>query len=138
MQKHREFRKHEVTGEIVAVELFEGALVGVRTCSIPQEQTRGALPVMEIQSASADLEWYEKNAEQFDEWEPATLPEELLADLSAADEMIKQCEDMHERKRSEAKAAKEALYLAYTHMRDLVKKAKSAQTQPTLFDTPAA
>lgn len=132
MQTHREFRQHKVTREIVAVELFEGALVGVRSCTRPQEQTRGALPVMEIQTGG-DTDWYKKNSESFLTWEPPTLPEELLVDLAAADEAIQVCEDLFEKKRSEAKAAKEALDLAYTHMRELVKMAKDAQTQPTLF-----
>jgi len=132
MKTHREFRKHRITREVVAVELYEGAIVGVRVCERPEEQTRGALPVMEIQAGSRDLEEYERNAGDYDAFEPATLPADLLADLSTADDAIAVCEDAYELKRTEAKAAKEALDLALAHMRGLVKKAKAAQAQPAL------
>lgn len=132
MKTHREYRKHTVTGEIVAVELFEGALVGVRACSRPEEQTRGALPVMEI--TPSDVEWYEANKEHFEVYVPAPLPDELLIDLAAAEDDIKRCERIYEAKKGEAKAAREAYEASLRHVRDLIAEAKAAREQPSLFD----
>lgn len=76
---HREFRKHAHTGTIVAIELVNGALHGVRECSKPEEQTHGALPVLTLDDRDSDVgQWYRAESLNFKEWAPPEPPKVLM------------------------------------------------------------
>lgn len=76
---HREFRKHVHTGTIVAIELVNGALQGVRECSRPEEQVHGALPVMQLEDRDSDVgKWYRAESLNFRPWTPPEPPKVLM------------------------------------------------------------
>lgn len=106
----REFRRHARTGEIVAVELVGGMLQGARLCSKPEEQTHGALPVMELENRESDVaQWYRKNSLEFKAWEPPQPPRLLMDKLMSLYEESQAARDTEVLLRSKHKNAKAAV-----------------------------
>jgi hypothetical protein len=123
----REFRKHAHTGEVVAVELAGGQLQGARLCSRPEEQTAGALPVMELEYRDSDVgKWYRKNAMDFRPWEPPQPPKMLMDRLRSLYEQAVEARSAYEKAKSGAKFAKDrveevdtAIFHALRRMHDV-------------------
>jgi hypothetical protein len=123
----REFRKHAHTGEVVAVELVGGQLQGARLCSRPEEQTAGALPVMELEYRDSDVgKWYRKNAMDFRPWEPPQPPKMLMDRLRSLYEQAVEARSAYEKAKSGAKFAKDrveevdtAIFHALRRMHDV-------------------
>lgn len=137
---HREFRKHTKTGDLVAIELVNGALVGVRRCSKPEEQTAGALPVMQLEPLDSDAgQWYRAENRMFATWEPPLPPRQLLDRLGDLYEQAVAARSKYESAKLAAKHAKErveevdeAIFHALRRMHDV----GGAQAELPLEPTP--
>lgn len=124
---HREFRRHGRTGDLVAIELVNGVLAGVRRCSKPEEQTAGALPVMALENLDSDVgQWYRAEQTFFQTWEPPPLPKQLMKRLRDLYEQAVIVRSNHERAKLAAKHAKErveevdeAIFHALRRMHDV-------------------
>jgi len=124
---HREFRRHVKTGDLVAIELVNGALAGVRRCSKPEEQTTGALPVMQLEDRDSDVgAWYRAEQMLFQTWEPPPLPKALLARLGELYEQAVTARSKYESAKLAAKHAKDrveevdtAIFHALRRMHDV-------------------
>lgn len=107
---HREFRKHAVTGTIVAIELVNGTLNGVRECSKPEEQTHGALPVLTLDDReSAVGQWYRAEAINFKTWAPPEPPKVLMDALMKLYEESVTARSVYESAKNRLKHAKAAV-----------------------------
>lgn len=124
---HREFRRHGRTGDLVAIELVNGVLAGVRRCSKPEEQTAGALPVMALEGLDSDVgQWYRAEQTYFQTWEPPPLPKALMKRLRDLYEQAVTVRSNHDRAKLAAKHAKErveevdeAIFHALRRMHDV-------------------
>lgn len=82
----RGFYKHDTTGEIVAIEWLDTRRAGAaaaRACSRPEEQSRGALPVLILDDGDM-LAWVEEHRAHLKPWDPPLLRDEALAAILQA------------------------------------------------------
>ncbi len=83
----REFWKHKVYGEVYGVELYHPTdggprvVLAARKCSRPEEQTRGALPVLTLYTAGTEQEFVANNTNDFGMWEPAMTRDDAVEKL---------------------------------------------------------
>lgn len=130
----RAFEKHKVLGEIFAVEWivapgFSREAVGAMRCTKPEQLTRGALPVLPINSS--ELDFYKGNCLEFAEWEPPMVNEDVLAAIVEAERVCQEAEDDYERAAKAAKLAKQEYERACDELRHVARAART--TTPPLL-----
>jgi hypothetical protein len=133
-QTVRSFRKHKVHGEVWAIVCLPDAKLtpigGIR-CTKPEEQTRGALPVLAMDMSPAMIEFLEDNAVDMEPWEPPLVPAELLEQIVAAGRIADEAEARMKQKKTAADAAKKEWEAAALDMQRLV---RMAYADTPLFD----
>lgn len=136
-QSVRVFRKHKVFGEVWAVVCLPDAKAtpfGGYRCTKPEEQTRGALPVLPMDMSPEMIEFLEDNAVDMEPWEPPKVPGELLEAIVAAGRIADEHESTWKSKDLAAKAAKKEWEKAAQDLQRLIREA----TEPGLpFDKTA-
>lgn len=104
----REFWKHTVYGDIYAVELLaaEGQreVLSARKCSRPEEQTRGALPVMELYSGE-DAALVSTHRTDFSLWEPPMTSDDKIEGLRVKVTATRVAKSDYERIRKQERAS---------------------------------
>ncbi len=132
----REFRKHNVLGDIYAVEFIheDGARVPVAAlrCTRPEELTRGALPVLTLANGD-DRQFVLNNADEFGLWEPPMVDEEKLASIYAAETYCQDTEAEFERCHKAAAAAKKLHEKACDDLRRIVREANRSEPPAPLL-----
>jgi hypothetical protein len=105
----REFWRHRVYGDIYAVELMvsEGQreVLGARKCSRPEEQTRGALPVMQLYAGGDDAEFASNNRADFGMWEPPMTRDDAIEFFRVKVNNTRTAKSDYERIRKQERAA---------------------------------
>jgi hypothetical protein len=143
MDTIREFRKHKLHGEVWAIERLQTdkapAFLGGYRCTRPEEQTRGALPVLTLDHSAEVVEFLEDNGPDLDPWDPPKVPGEHLEAIVIAGRMADEAESTWKSRAAAAKAAKEVWELRCQDMQRLIREAAKGTEAPALpFDKTAA
>lgn len=105
----REFWKHTIYGEVYAVELVlidgKREVVAARKCRLPEEQTRGALPVITIYADGEDVSFVSNNTQDFGLWEPPMTRDDAIENFRKKVEARKAAGADYERQRKSERAA---------------------------------
>lgn len=132
-QTVRSFRRHRVFGEVWAIVSLPDEkhtpIGGVR-CTKPEEQTRGALPVLAMDMSPEMIEFLEDNAADLEMWEPPRVPVELLEAICAAGRIADEAEARMKQKKTAADAAKKEWEASAQDLQRLIREA--ATSEPSL------
>lgn len=136
-QTVRSFRKHKTFGEVWAVLTLPGdkpAITGGCRCAKPEEQTRGALPVLVMDMSPEVIEFLEDNAADMEVWEPPYVPAERLDVIVAAGRIAEAAEALMKQKKTAYDAAKKEWEGAAQELQRLVHEAAEEKAATPLFD----
>lgn len=137
-QTVRLFRKHRTFGEVWAIAVLADDVkltpVGGYRCTKPEEQTRGALPVIALDFSPEMVEFLEDNAADMELWEPPRVPAELLEQIVAAGRIADEAERRMKAKKTAADAAKKEWEAS---AQDLQRLVRQAAAETPLFDAVA-
>ncbi len=138
----REFRKHKLHGEIWAVDRLpsekQPTMIGGYRCTKPEEQTRGALPVLVLDMSPEMIEFLEDNAVDLEPWAPPRVPGEHLEAIVVAGRLADEAEARWKSKHAAAAAAKKEWEQASQDLQRLIRDAAKGDKDPSLpFDKTA-
>jgi hypothetical protein len=136
-QTARSFRRHKVFGEVWAVVCLPDAKtspIGGYRCTKPEEQTRGALPVLAMDMSPEMIEFLEDNAADMELWEPPLVPAEFLDQIVAAGRIADDAERRMKEKKTAADAAKKEWEAAAQDLQRLIHDAADEKAATPLFD----
>ncbi len=130
MTTERAFEKHTTLAEIFAVEWliapgFSREAVGAIRCTKPEQLTRGALPVLLINST--DLDFYKRNCLEFTKWEPPMVDEDAMQAIFAAETYCQETQAEAERCVKAASVARKLHDQACDDLRRIVREANTDQ-----------
>lgn len=118
METYREFWKHTVLGDIIAVELSCDAdrggvdVLAARYCSRGEELTAGALPVLPLQTTGEAFDLATGSPGEFEVWEPPPTPEmlriEIVKAIDERDAIASECTLMRAAERARQKDLEKA------------------------------
>jgi hypothetical protein len=129
----REFHKHAPTGEIWAIEWMDArkiAAAGARRCSRPEEQTLGALPVLDLSCELDTALFVDRHLEEFEAWAPPRNSEEMFTAILQAGAEAEEAKAVWQKSAAKTKELRGEWEDAVDTLQGLIKAARDGRDAP--------